>query len=172
MAVSPCSTVSHLLCWRGNPKSGNLCEIWESTLVEMIPYSATHKWLVNAVRSFSHLPYASKEGYQNTQTAMAVSQHSTVLHLLYVCMYVLGNSPVLLTRKRFPPQMPPFWGPPPIMGVSLLVGTWRVIKPQRPNVTSGEVSGGTLTVMPNLLYGSVSPGEHPRRRVSESSCPG
>ena len=27
-------------------------------------YSATHKWLVNAVGSFSHMPYAYKEGYE------------------------------------------------------------------------------------------------------------
>ena len=62
MAVSPCSTVSHLMCWEGTPNLGIVVKFESRRWWKW--YSATHKWLVNAVKSISHLPYTSKEGYE------------------------------------------------------------------------------------------------------------
>ena len=66
---------------RGNPKSGNLCEIWESTSVHKW-YGATHKWLVNAVGSFSICLMHLRKVMKHSSSNGCLSSHSTVSHLL------------------------------------------------------------------------------------------
>ena len=69
--------LSHLLCWKGTPNL-EICVKFESQHRSKW-YGATHKWLVNAVKSFSHLPYASKEGYETLKqqwlSLLAVQYH-------------------------------------------------------------------------------------------------
>ena len=62
MDVSPCSTLSHFLCWEG-ARILKFCMKFNISFQQKW-YGVDHEGLVDAIKSSSNHPYTSKEGYK------------------------------------------------------------------------------------------------------------